>query len=140
MKKENESNEETVLPSELEPAFATETAPATERVEKEPIEVKPPEEVEPAEKKVYVGTGVSWAILFGVLLIAFIAILAAQNTAPVKVNLLFWELEAPLISVILGVAAVTVVIDELIGVIVRLRRRRRLRQRDELRELKKGKQ
>lgn len=112
--------------------------PLTQPVPAEPETIAEPVEARPVEKKVYVGTGVSWAILLGVLLIAFIAVLAAQNTASVTVNLLFWKVEAPLISVILGVAAVTVVIDELIGVIVRLRRRRRLRQRDELKELKKG--
>jgi len=115
-----------------------ESEPLTQPVPAEPETIAEPVEARPVEKKVYVGTGVSWAILVGVLLIAFIAVLAAQNTAPVTVNLLFWKVEAPLISVILGVAAVTVVIDELIGVIVRLRRRRRLRQRDELKELKKG--
>ena len=104
-----------------------------------PVEA-PVEPIEPAaeQKKVYVGTGVSWAILLGVVLIVFIAILAALNTAAVPLNLVFWKGDVPLISIILGVGAVTVVVDELIGMIIRLRRRRRLRQRDELKELKKG--
>ncbi|GBD85378.1 hypothetical protein BMS3Abin02_01783 [bacterium BMS3Abin02] len=95
-------------------------------------------EGQPAQKKVYVGAGVSWAIIFGALLIVAVAVLGALNTAPVPLNLIFWKGDVPLISIILGVAAVTVVIDELVGLIFRLRRRRRLRQRNKLKELEKG--
>ncbi|NIA25360.1 MAG: DUF1049 domain-containing protein [Gammaproteobacteria bacterium] len=95
-------------------------------------------EEQPAEKRVYVGAGVSWAIIFGALLIVIVAVLAALNTAAVPLNLIFWKGEVPLISIILGVVAVTVIIDELVGLIFRLRRRRRLRQKDKLKELKKG--
>jgi len=93
---------------------------------------------QPAQKKVYVGAGVSWAIVFGALLIVIVAVLAALNTAPVPLDLVFWKGEVPLISVILGVIAVTVIIDESVGLIFRLRRRRRLRQKNRLKEIEKG--
>lgn len=113
-------------PVEAEPAVAGE----------EPTKPVPPPPPEP--EKVYVGTGISWAIVFGVLLIVVIAVLALRNTAAVTVDLLFWQIEAPLISVILGVAAITVVIDELIGMILRIRKRRLKKQKEELKRLKKG--
>lgn len=96
-----------------------------------------PEE-QPAQKKVYVGAGVSWPIIFGALLIVIVAVLAALNTAAVPLDLIFWKGEVPLISIILGVAAITVIIDELAGLIFRLRRRRRLRRKDKLKKLEKG--
>ncbi len=114
-----------------------------EHVEPAETKTKAPEPEAPAApppepEKVYVGTGISWAILFGVVLIVVIAILALRNTASVTVDLLFWQIEAPLISVILGVAAITVVIDELIGMILRIRKRRLKKQKEELKRLKKG--
>jgi len=113
-------------PAEVEPATAGE----------KPTKPEPPAPPEP--EKVYVGTGISWAIVFGVLLIVVIAVLALRDTAAVTVDLLFWQIEAPLISVILGVAAITVVIDELIGMILRIRKRRLKKQKEELKRLKKG--
>jgi uncharacterized integral membrane protein len=110
----------------VEPAEASEARPA------EPEKPKPPE-----PEKVYVGTGVSWAIVLTVVLIAFIAVVAARNTAAVTVDLIFWRLEAPLISIILGTAAAAVILDELVGIIWRWRRRRLLKQREELKRLKK---
>jgi uncharacterized integral membrane protein len=103
-----------------------------------PAEAAAPQETVPQHKSVYVGTGVSWAVIFGALLIVVIAILAALNTTAVSVNLIFWKGDIPLISIILGVAAAAVVIDELVGLAIRRRRRRRFRQRDELKELKRG--
>lgn len=89
------------------------------------------------ETRVYAGTGVSWAIVFGVLVVVVVAILAAVNTTATELNLVFWKGQVPLISIILVVAALTVVVDELVGLIVRRNRRRRLHEKQKLRQLKK---
>ena len=50
-------------------------------------------------------TGIRWSLIAGLVLIAAIAILAAQNTQRVSVNFLGWDGRTPLIAVILGTSA-----------------------------------
>jgi uncharacterized integral membrane protein len=107
----------------------------------EPFEVEdaapPAEAPEAAEPhRVFAGTGISWAFIFGAILTAAIIILAVQNTDPVPVKLYFWETEAPLIIVMLVTALVVVLIDEMIGLVIRRRRRRVLAEREELKRLR----
>jgi uncharacterized integral membrane protein len=94
---------------------------------------KPPQ---PEPHRVFAGTGISWAFIFGAILTAAIIILAVQNTDPVPVKLYFWETEAPLIIVMLVTALVVVLIDEMIGLIIRRRKRRVLAEREELKRLR----
>jgi uncharacterized integral membrane protein len=116
--------EETVHVEPIEVDQASEPAPATE--------VQP----EPSPDRVFAGTGISWAFIFGAILTAAIIILAVQNTDSVPVKLYFWETEAPLIIVMLVTALVVVLIDEMIGLIIRRRRRRVLAEREELKRLR----
>jgi uncharacterized integral membrane protein len=85
----------------------------------------------------YRGTGFSWTLLLVLLVVVVVAILAAINTAPVLVNLVFATIKAPLISVVLVVAALAVIVDELVGLAVRRSRRRRLHEKRQLAQLKK---
>ncbi len=123
-------------------SFVPEAPP--ERVD-ETVEVpeaptpEPPQPVsvpEPEQHRIFAGTGISWAFVFGVILTVAIIILAVQNTDPVPVTLYFWETEAPLIIVMLVTALVAILIDEMIGLVIRRRKRRIMAEREELRRLR----
>lgn len=78
----------------------------------------------------YVGLGAS--LLLGLILLIF----AVQNTDDVSVSFLGWDFTFPLFGIAIGAALVAVVLDELIGVIWRRRRRAQLAERAELENLR----
>ncbi len=121
------------LEEPIEPEPTGEAEPAAPVVEEEPPEVEAPAEV---ERRVFAGTGISWAFIFGTLVTVAIIVLAVQNTDPVPIQLYFWKMEAPLIIVMLVTALAAIVIDEMIGLIIRRRKRRILGEREELRRLR----
>ncbi len=84
----------------------------------------------------FAGTGISWAFIFGVLLTVAIIVLAIQNTDTVPVTLYFWETSAPLIIVMVVTGLAAILIDELIGMIIRRRKRKVLAEREELKRLR----
>ena len=118
-----------------EPDEQTEKAstPEPETVPDTPESVAVPE---PTQDRVFAGTGISWAFIFGAILTAAIIILAVQNTDSVPVKLFFWETEAPLIIVMLVTALVVILIDEMIGLIIRRRKRKVLAEREELKRFR----
>jgi uncharacterized integral membrane protein len=87
-------------------------------------------------ERVFVGTGLFWGLIFGVVLALAVIILAAQNTANITVSFLGWDFSTPLIVLILGALFIGVVVDELFGLVYRKRRRRTLNDRDELQRLR----
>lgn len=87
-------------------------------------------------EKVYKGTGLYWGFLAVLVTLVALVILAAQNTAPVQFSFAVWELEYPLVAIILATIGFTVVLDEAVGFVWRKRRRRALADRQELRELR----
>lgn len=91
---------------------------------------------EPEQHRVFAGTGISWAFIVGVLLTVAVIVLAVQNTDQVPVKLYFWETTAPLIIVMLVSALAAILIDELIGMIIRRRKRKVLADREELKRLR----
>ncbi len=129
----------------LEPGMDDERAGELELAEPVDAELVPLEESdeetigqEPAKRQVpaYKGTGMRWSYLFGAVLTVAIIILAGQNTESVEFEFITWNITAPLAAVILATAFIAVVIDELIGVIWRFRRRRQLREKAELEQLR----
>ena len=88
------------------------------------------------QHRVFAGTGISWAFIFGVLLTVAVIVLAVQNTDPVPVTLYFWETSAPLIIVMLVAALAAILIDEMIGMIIRRRKRKILADREELKRFR----
>lgn len=78
----------------------------------------------------YVGLGA--ILLFALALL----ILAVQNTQDVNVTFLGWDFTIPLFGVAIGAALGAAVLDELIGLVWRRRRRVRLAERAELRSLR----
>lgn len=99
-----------------------------------------PEESEPTPvaipERVFVGTGLFWGLIVGFILALAVIILAAQNTTAVTISFLGWEFSTPLIVVILGSLMIGIVLDELFGLVHRSRRRRILRDREELKRLR----
>ncbi len=65
-----------------------------------------------------------------------VIVLAAQNTDTVTISFLAWDSSTPLIVLILGTLLIGLVVDELLGLVYRKRRRRTLRERDELKRLR----
>lgn len=106
--------------------------------ESDPIPVdEPPTPADTHDTHPYKGTGVSWTLVIVLVVVVIVAVLAAVNTASVSVDLVFRTIQAPLISIILVVAAIAVVVDELVGLAVRRSRRRRLHEQQQLAQLKK---
>lgn len=83
-------------------------------------------------ERVFVGTGLFWGLIVGVALALVVIVLAAQNTGTITVSFLGWDFSTPLIVLILAALLIGVVVDELFGLVYRKRRRRTLRERDEL--------
>ncbi|HUG75028.1 MAG TPA: lipopolysaccharide assembly protein LapA domain-containing protein [Acidimicrobiia bacterium] len=89
------------------------------------------------ERKVFVGTGLFWGLMFGVLFTAAVIVFAAQNTASIEVTFLVWQFATPIIVLILGSVLAGVIIDEVAGLVYRRRKRRVLTDREELKRLRK---
>lgn len=87
-------------------------------------------------ERVFVGTGLFWGLIVGVVLALAVIILAAQNTDGVTISFLGWDFSTPLIVIILGSVLIGIVLDELFGLVYRKGRRRTLRDRDELKRLR----
>jgi uncharacterized integral membrane protein len=92
-----------------------------------------PGEVEPA----FQGTGVSVALVIGVVVTVLAIIVAVQNTDDVGIDFLAWDVDAPLVAVILAAAVAGVLFDEILGFFWRRRRRHHLAERAELRRLRR---
>lgn len=86
---------------------------------------------------VFRGTGVSVTLVIGVVVTILAIIVAIQNTGDVGVEFLAWDVEAPLVAVILASAVAGVLFDEILGFFWRRRRRRHLAERVELRRLRR---
>jgi hypothetical protein len=89
----------------LEPSVRTSPEERFEQPDPVPIP-------EPQQHRVFAGTGISWAFIFGVLLTVAVIVLAVQNTDP------------------------AILIDEMIGMIIRRRKRKILADREELKHLR----
>ena len=88
------------------------------------------------KKKVYSGTGLYGGFLAVLTVMAALVILAAQNTVAVPFSFLVWDLEYPLVAILLATIAGTVFLDEAVGFVWRHRRRTVLAERHELKELR----
>ncbi len=117
------------VPEKIE--YPEETAPVEPVQKPEPVATPAPE-----QHRVFAGTGISWAFIVGVLLTVAIIVLAVQNTDQVPVTLYFWNIEAPLIIVMVVTGLAAILIDELIGMIIRRRKRKVLAEREELKRLR----
>ena len=101
---------------------------------------KPTADAEPAPEPVvhtqFVGTGVFWGLVVGVILAIVVIGFAAQNTQAATVKAIVWEWSSPLFVVVLISVIMGIVLDEIVGLLFRARRRRRLAEKAELRRLR----
>jgi uncharacterized integral membrane protein len=109
-------------------------APATDHAAIERAEATQRENAD--ERKVFVGTGFFWGLVFGVLITAVVIVFAAQNTASIEVRFLGWRFSTPVIVLILGSVLAGIIIDEVAGLVYRRRKRRILNEREELKRLR----
>jgi uncharacterized integral membrane protein len=84
----------------------------------------------------FVGTGVFWGLVVGVMLAVIVIVFAAQNTQSATVKVLAWDWSAPLFVVVLLSLIIGIVLDEIVGLLFRARRRRRLSEKAELDRLR----
>lgn len=83
----------------------------------------------PAEGDEYSGVGITAGVVALVVVAALVVAVVAQNTEDVRFELLWWDAVGPLAVVILVTVFVTLVADELVGLVWRRRRRQVLRLR-----------
>lgn len=86
-----------------------------------------------------VSTGFPFGLLSFLVLSVLIAVFAVQNTQDVELEFLGWRGEFPLIMIVVGVFATAVVLDEILGAILRRRKRVRLAEKRELEHYRKKK-
>lgn len=84
-----------------------------------------------------VDAGVPWGLAFFLILSVLMAVFAVQNTQDVELEFLTWSGEFPLIMIIVGVFVTAVILDEILGTILRRRRRIRKMEKQELERLRK---
>lgn len=96
----------------------------------------PPAQARGEAAPVFRGTGVSVALVIGVVVTVLAIIVAIQNTDDVGIDFLAWDVEVPLVAVILAAAVAGVLFDEILGFFWRRRRRHDLAERAELRRLR----
>ena len=96
-----------------------------------------PEHEQPERETVVERAGAPWglaAFLIGVLLIV---IFVVQNVQEVALRFLGWEGVYPLSLIIIIVIALAVLLDEILGGVLRSRRRKRRSDKAELRRLRR---
>lgn len=84
------------------------------------------------------GRGPGFAVAFAALVIVSIALISLvwQNQEAVPLEWLWISTEVPLFVIVLVTALIAVLIDELVGLVWRTRRQRRLSEKEELKRLR----
>ena len=93
-------------------------------------------EVKPESHPQFVGTGVFWGLVIGVILSIIVIVFAAQNTQSATIKTIVWDWSSPLFVVVLISLIIGIVLDEIVGLLYRARRRRRLAEKAELHRLR----
>jgi uncharacterized integral membrane protein len=102
------------------------------------VEVSPTTARAAPKERVFVGTGLFWGLIIGVVLAIGVLVLVAQNTESITMAFLGWDFSTPLIVLILGALLIGVVLTEICGLFYRSRRRRTQRDRDHLERLQQS--
>ena len=107
------------------------TEPQTPAENEQPDQ--PAQEAPAQERRPDVPWGLAGFLILALLLVVF----AVQNTQSVELRFLGFEGSYPLVVIIITVVVVTVLLDEMLGFVMRRRRARRAREREELKRLRK---
>jgi uncharacterized integral membrane protein len=102
--------------------------PATPDQERTAAEANP--------RTVRTGTGIMPAVVLGVLLAVATIIFIAQNSDRIALEFLWFDFRTSPGALVLMALLLGIVADEIIGVLVRRHRRRRLNEREELQRLR----
>jgi uncharacterized integral membrane protein len=86
----------------------------------------------PATRQARSGSGFSWGLAVFLLAAIVFVVFVVQNMSDVLVKLFSWEFTLPLPLLLVVTALVSVVADEILGLMRRRRRRRRLAEKEEL--------
>ena len=77
-----------------------------------------------------------WRVILFLLLAVLVVVFAVQNTQSVELRILGWSWELPLVIIILATVVVSVLLAEILGGIIKRRRRLRRLEREELKRLR----
>lgn len=80
----------------------------------------------------YRGTGFYVSLVFTAIVVIVLLVLALQNTETVQFEFLGWDIDIPLFGIILIAVLLAIVVDEMVGLVWRRSRRRRLSEQQEL--------
>jgi uncharacterized integral membrane protein len=127
----NDRSDQPVTGAPIPPVDAD--AAATPPDELEVSQPAPPDRV---VERVPTGTGLRWGLILGIILSIPLIVFLAQNTQSVTINFLTWTGQIPLVAVLGATVILTIVIDELIGLAVRSRRRKSIVEHQELQRLR----
>lgn len=96
------------------------------------------EPIGPADRAIAAdtGPGIPWRLALFLILIVLVVIFAVQNTQDVELRLFAWSWQLPLVIVILIAVVISIVLDQILGGMVKRSRARRARERHELRRLR----
>ncbi|HJR92380.1 MAG TPA: lipopolysaccharide assembly protein LapA domain-containing protein [Acidimicrobiia bacterium] len=121
-----------------DPSFDETAEPADEVSVGETAEpaLAPADQREPSRPSVDAGVEIPWRVTLFLLLAILVVVFAVQNTQSVELRFLGWSWELPLVIIILGTVVVSVLLDEVLGGIIKRRRRLRRLEREELRRLR----
>jgi uncharacterized integral membrane protein len=104
----------------------------TDELAPPPSEPPPDQPAEAARPKGDRDLGLSWGLVVFVLASLFIVIFIVQNSDAALVKFLNWEGQFPLSLIMVVIALLAVIADEVVGVMRRRRRRRQIAEREEL--------
>lgn len=99
----------------------------------------PPAEEEKTERVVVrpePTTGIPWRLGLFLALTVVVVIFAVQNTQEVVLEFLGWSWRLPLVIIITITVVVSVILDEILGGIIKRQQRRRRLEREELKRLR----
>ncbi len=85
------------------------------------------------------GNGFPFGLIMFLILSVLLAVFAVQNTQDVELEFLGWRGQFPLIMIVVGVFATAVILDEILGAILRRRKRVRRQEKQELEHYRKQK-
>lgn len=80
--------------------------------------------------------GVPWGLAGFLVLAVLLVVFAVQNTQSVELRFLGFDGSYPLVVIVITVVVVSVLLDEILGFVMRRRRMRRAREREELKRLR----
>src|SRR5487761_473617 len=95
-----------------------------------------PPPTRPSVRREARGTGLYWTLVVAFLLAVGILIGIIQNLQAVEFRYLGWDLRTPLVVILLATVLAVLVLAELVGLLWRRQRRRRLADRHELLSLR----